>query len=250
MNFGGCSLPAATPGRVDQVARERGRQREALAAPHPVARLARAARVGLDEAELVDGLVRLLALVAVELIRAEDGALHDGLGPLARGQPVAEHLRGHRAGAEVTRPAHAGRGRPPQNLRGRLGPRAQAGHDDATAVGVSVGDLTRLRRELLGVEHSLELPLRGAIQARQTLGQLRFPDVEADDERVGGDLFEPLGDDVDFHPRVPPLKVSARRIMSRRPWVVSSSASRPISNHCASAASSPATTSSESGYAR
>ena len=144
----------------------------------------------------------------------------------------------------------AGRSRPPQNLRSGFAPRAEPGHHDATAVGVRVGDVARLRGELLGVEHPLELPLRGAIETRQALRQLRLADVEPDDERVGGDLFEPLGDDLDFHPRVPPLKVSARRIMSRRPWVVSSSASRPSSNHCASAASSPAWTSSESGYAR
>src|SRR5438477_488557 len=71
-------------GRVDQVARERGRQREALAAPHAVAGFARAARVGLGDAKLVDGLVRLLALVAVEVVGAEDGALDDGLRPLPR----------------------------------------------------------------------------------------------------------------------------------------------------------------------
>src|SRR2546425_5723076 len=43
---------------------------------------------------------------------------------------------------------------------------------------------------------------------------------------------------------------SARRIMSRSPWVVSSSVTRAISTHCASPASLPATTSMESGYAR
>src|SRR5262249_51610020 len=200
--------------------------------------------------ELADGLVRLLALVAVEGVGAEDGAFHDGLRPLSRGEPVAEHLGGHRARAEIAGPADRRRARAAQHFGGRLGRLADPGDRDARAVVVGMRALPRLCRELLEVEHSLELSLRRAIETRQALRQLRLADVEADDERVGRDLLQPLGDDLDFHPRVPPLSAWAARIMSMSPWVVSSSATRSTSNPCASAASSPASTSSESGYAR
>ena len=184
------------------------------------------------------------------MVRAEDRPLHHGLRPLARGQAVAEHFRGNRARAEVARAAHGAGGRAAQHLGGRLGARAEPGDDDATSIGVCVRHLTRLRRELLGVEHTLELPLGSPVQTRQALRQLRFADVETDQQRIGGDILEPFRDDLDFHPAVPPLSASARRIISRSPWVVSSSVTRSISNHWASAASLPASTSSESGYAR
>src|SRR4029077_2376412 len=111
-------------GRVDQVARERRGLREALPSPHAVLGLARATRVGLDEAELADDPLGFLALVAVEVVRAENRALHDGLRALARGEPIAEELRGPRARAEIAGPAHRRRRRPAQNLGAHLGPRA------------------------------------------------------------------------------------------------------------------------------
>ena len=242
--------------RVDEVARERRGQREGLATARAVGRLARAPRVGLDDAELGDGLVHLLALVAVEVVRAEDRAFHHRLGAQSRRQPVPQHLGGHGAGAEVARPPHGRRGRSAQRLRGGLGARAEPGDDDAAPVGVGVGDLARLAPELLGVEHALELTLRRAIETRQALRQPRLSGVQTDDERVGGDVLQPLGADVDLHSLSPPrntsvrLNASPRRIMSSRPWVVSSSATRSMSNHCASPASLPATTSRDSGYAR
>src|SRR5205807_1810867 len=125
-------------------------------------------------------------LVAVEVIGAEDGAFHDGLGPLARGQPVAEHLRGHRAGAEVTGPAHAGRSRPPQNLRSGFAPRAEPGHHDATAVGVRGGVVARLDVQRIGIrqvvhQHVMIADAAGVIfhDAVEDAGDVDDPDLDA-----------------------------------------------------------------------
>src|SRR5262249_19005433 len=94
----------------------RRRQRKALASPHAFAGLARPAGIGLDDGELADDLLRLLALVAVEGVGAEDGALHDGLRPLPRAEPGAAHLRRHRARPQIVgrspRPASAAAGAP------------------------------------------------------------------------------------------------------------------------------------------
>ena len=151
---------------VDQVARERRRQREALAPARPVAGFAGSAGVRLDDAQLADRPLRLLLLVAVEVVGAEDRALDDRLGPLARGHSIAEHLGSDCPSAEIPRPAHSGRRRPAQHFRGRLGAGTEPGDDDPPVIGVRVRDLARLPRELFEIQHPLELPLGRAVDAR------------------------------------------------------------------------------------
>src|SRR5256886_16829591 len=98
---------------------------------------------------------------------------------------------------------------------------------------------TLFRSEPLGIERGLDLPPRRAVEAGERVRQLRLLGVEPDDEGVGRDLVEPLGDDRDLHALAPPLRAWARWIMSTSPSVVSSSATRSISTHRASAASLP-----------
>src|SRR6266850_1517448 len=221
MNFGGCSLPAATPRNAPMPIFWHSARSYTLTVsrdPFPSSVAARARSVGLSS-------------FAGALIRSRANDVASANASPRRAPSAASHAR---------------RGGPAQDLGGRLGAGAEPGDDDPTTIGVRVRDLPRFSLKLLGVEHALELPLRSAIEAREPLRQLRLPDVEADDERVGGDVLEPLRADLDLHSVFSPLSASARRIMSRRPWVVSSSATRSSANHCASAASLPAWTSMES----
>src|SRR5439155_25964120 len=90
-------------GRIDEFAREPGGLGEDLATPGALRRLAALAAVGLHELQRVDLLLALLALVAIERVGAEDGALDDGVGALPRGEAVAEDLDGDGSRAEVAR---------------------------------------------------------------------------------------------------------------------------------------------------
>src|SRR5207253_1337409 len=174
-------------------------------------------------------------------------ALDEGLRALTGGQPVAEEPRGDGAGAQVARAAERPRGAATQHLERRLGAPAEPGHDHPALARVDVRHLPRLRLEPLGIERGLDVPPRHAVEAGERVRQLRLLGIEPDNERVGRDLVEPLGDDLDLHALAPPLRAWARRIMSTSPSVVSSSATRSISTHRASAASP---TRGSAGYSR
>src|SRR5439155_11141391 len=209
---------------VDEVARIGGGAREHLAPVHALRDLTPVATVGLDHPQLLDDALGFVFLVAVERVRPEERALDEGLRALTGGQPVAEEARGDGAGAQVARTAERPRGTATQHLERRLGAPAEPGHDHPALARVDVRHLPRFRLEPLGIERSLDVPPRRAVEAGERVRQLRLLGVEPDDERVGRDLVEPLGDDRDLHALAPPLRAWARWIMSTSPSVVSSSA--------------------------
>src|SRR3989454_2104484 len=235
---------------VDEVARVGGRAREHLAPVRPLRDLAPVATVGLDHPQLLDGALGLVLLVTVERVRPEERALDEGLRALADGQPVAEEPRGDGAGAQVARAAERPRGAATQHLERRLGAPAEPGHDHPALARVDVRHLPRLRLEPFGIERGLDVPRRRAVEAGERLRQPPRLRGDPDAERVGRDPLEPPGGGLDLHARAPPLRVWARRIMSTSPSVVSSSATRSISTHRASAATLPDVSRVDSGYAR
>src|SRR5439155_377391 len=164
----------------------------------------------------------------------------------APGRHAEERAHAHAAAVGAVIDAE----RKPVLLRDLCGGPGEPGHDHPALARVDVRHLPRFRLEPLGIERSLDVPPRRAVEAGERVRQLRLLGVEPDDERVGRDLVEPLGDDRDLHALAPPLRAWARWIMSTSPSVVSSSATRSISTHRASAASLPALSRVDSGYAR
>ena len=240
-------------GGIDEVAGERGGLGECRAEVDRRLELAAAARVGLDEAELLHAFVRLLPLVPIEAVGPEERAADHGPGPLSEGQRVAEHLDRDDAGAEIARPSHPGGGRAPDGLQRELPARPEP--DDhhplrgQTPVRVQVRELARLALELLRLEHLNEPAAERAVEARQRFREPLLVRVAADDQHIAVGRGQRLREQGHSHSLPPWETATARRIMSTRPAVVSNRSTSEIGTQHASAASLPAWTGPPSGRA-
>ena len=235
--------------RVDEVAREPRGEREDLAGARALTDLARGAAVGREHDQLGHRLVVLLPLVAVERVGAEDGALHGGVGALARRQAVAQDVDRHAARAEVAGAPHAGRRGAADGLRGQLARLPEPDHDDArraqSAGGVHVRELGGPSRELLGVEHALDEAVGALVERGEPRRQRLGLGGQPDDQGIGFDVGRRGADHLDLHGCFS-ASASARWIMSRRPSVTSSPSISSSVAQRASAASVPASIRSES----
>src|SRR5262249_17325304 len=146
------------------------------------------ASIGLHHGERLDDLVTLLLEVAVEAVRAQDGALDDGLGALPRRQTVARDEDGRAGGAEITRAPDRRRSPTADGLGISRLPLAETDDEDAAGgdapSGMEMGDLPRLALEALTLEHVGEEPSQLLVQRGQFGDRARGIARTPDDQHV------------------------------------------------------------------